>query len=264
MNRVIHHKIAYSQPAPFRFKILNKSLQTIEGKNYKIEVTTQGDIVPENIKIKFNNESYYLNKKDQRDFIFEFEYPVQNIEFYFEANNIVSGNYILEVYATPKITDFDMNLNFPDYTKLPSEIIKNTGNASIPQGTEVTWQISAQNTELLNFIVLENKKDEGLKATTKELTENQVNDFNISKQIFKNFKYKINTSNKNIKDFEELNYELEVIKDEYPRILVKSDIDSVQRGPVQFIGQLSDDYGISKLQVIAKNIKTNAIPRILK
>jgi len=259
INRVIHHKIAYSQPAPFRFKILNKSLQTIEGKNYKIEVTTQGDIVPENIKINFNNESYYLNKKDQRDFVFEFEYPVQNIEFYFEANNIVSGKYILEVYATPKITDFEMNLNFPDYTKLPSEIVKNTGNASIPQGTEVTWQISAQNAELLNFIVLENKKDVGLKVTTKELIENQVNDFNISKQIFKNFRYKINTSNKNVKDFEELNYELEVIKDEYPRILVKSDIDSVQRGPVQFIGQLSDDYGISKLQVVAKNIKTDAI-----
>ena len=41
-----------------------------------------------------------------------------------------------------------------------------------------------------------------------------------------------------------------MVNDEFPKISVSSDIDSVSRGPVQFIGQLSDDYGIQKLQLV--------------
>jgi len=81
----------------------------------------------------------------------------------------------------------------------------------------------------------------------------------LSKKITRNLDYQINTSNANLKAFEKLNYSLRIIKDQYPSIKVRSDIDSVSRGPVQFFGQLSDDYGLSKLQVTAKNIKNNKL-----
>ena len=57
-----------------------------------------------------------------------------------------------------------------------------------------------------------------------------------------------------MKEFETLSYQLEVVKDEFPKIFVQSDIDSVTRGPVQFQGQLTDDYGISRLQIVARDI----------
>ncbi len=262
INRVIHHKTAYNPPAPFRFNILNKDLQTYEGKSFILQVTTLGNVSPEDVKIIFNKEMYYLNKLKNRDFVFEFEYPVQNIDFYFEANNIVSNTHTLKVFSTPKIIDFKMVLNYPKYTNITPEIIENTGNASIPKGTEITWKIKAQNTDLINFITLKRKNNilnTGLNPKREKLNTNQKNNFEITKSISNSFSYQINTSNINIKNFEELNYQLEVVEDQFPKIMVKSDIDSVRRGPVQFIGQLSDDYGISKLQVVAKNTKTNVV-----
>ena len=68
--------------------------------------------------------------------------------------------------------------------------------------------------------------------------------------------YKISTSNNNLKNYEELSYRLTVIKDQYPVIIVRSDIDSVSRGPVNFAGQIRDDYGISHLQIILNIILT--------
>jgi hypothetical protein len=262
INRVIHHSTAYNPPAPFNFKILNKGLRTNEGKAFSLQVTTVGSVIPENIKIILNNEIYYLNKSINGEFLFEFENPVNNVDFYFEANNIISNTYTLEVLSTPKMVDFLMKLTYPDYTNMESEIIENTGNATIPQGTEISWNIKTKNTDLINFITFDNERNPSKldqKQKSEKLLSDQKQNFHITKRINKSFAYQINTSNENIENYEEMNYHLEVVKDKFPKIIVKSDIDSVSRGPVQFIGQLSDDYGISKLQVIAKNAKTNVI-----
>ena len=72
----------------------------------------------------------------------------------------------------------------------------------------------------------------------------------MTKRIRNSINYQIATSNKNLKNYENLNYKIQVIKDEFPQITVKSDIDSVSRGPIQFAGQLSDDYSISKLNLV--------------
>mgnify|MGYP000551330286 CR=1 FL=1 len=43
---------------------------------------------------------------------------------------------------------------------------------------------------------------------------------------------------------------VDVVKDENPTIHVKSNIDSITRGNAQFVGQISDDYGFNKLEVV--------------
>jgi hypothetical protein len=44
-----------------------------------------------------------------------------------------------------------------------------------------------------------------------------------------------------------------VIKDEFPLISVSSNIDSISRGTLEFAGQISDDYGLKKLELIYYN-----------
>ena len=253
-DRVVHHKIAYLPPAPFSFSILNKNLKAIEGKAFILQVSTTGNITPENVKIHFNNESYYLNNKSVGTFFYEFEYPNNSMEFYLEANGVESIPYNLKVVKTPKIIDFKMALNYPNYTRKKDEIIKNTGNAIVPEGTNITWKISSQNTNEISFISLINNKEHSIWS----LDNSEKGKYKTSKNIRQNIDYQITTSNKNLKNFEKLNYQLQVVKDEFPKIFVNSDIDSVSRGPVQFIGRLSDDYGLSKLQVVAKNLSDNS------
>ena len=68
--------------------------------------------------------------------------------------------------------------------------------------------------------------------------------------------YTISSSNKHLQDFEKLSYNLRVIVDEFPIIIVQSNVDSVNVENAQFAGQVSDDYGINTLKVIYYNQDT--------
>ena len=131
------------------------------------------------------------------------------------------------------------------------DTINNTGNAIIPIGTEVTWFVGSKNTDVLDFTINSAKDDKKVEKMTSESRGR----FFLTKKILKNTSYDIRSSNENLKEFETLSYQLEVLADEYPKIFVQSDIDSVSRGPVQFLGQLTDDYGLSRLQIVAKDIE---------
>ena len=72
----------------------------------------------------------------------------------------------------------------------------------------------------------------------------------LKKELRQAINYQITTSNKNLKDYEQLQFSIDVIKDEYPTINVKSNIDSISRGNAQFAGQISDDYGFKKLELV--------------
>lgn len=254
LDRVVHHKISYLPPAPFHFEIKNKDLQTIEGKPYHLHITTEGDINPEHIEIIFNGQRYFLNKTEEGYYTYSFDAPNQDINFFLEANEVVSKNYLLKVIPTPRISNFKMYLKYPSYIGKQPEIIHNTGNANIPEGTKISWIISTKNTNTLNFDILNLKNTN---VANDKFILNSDGKYELSKTINQSIDYQISTSNVNLKKFEKLNYNLRIIKDEYPSIKVKSDLDSVTRGPVQFIGQISDDYSLSKLQVTAKNMRNN-------
>ena len=68
-----------------------------------------------------------------------------------EANEISSNEYQLQVIAVPSITNFEMQLRFPSYLKKKSETLQGTGNAIIPEGTQVVWKITTQATQKMNW-----------------------------------------------------------------------------------------------------------------
>jgi hypothetical protein len=239
-TRVINYQTAYEPPAPFRFVILNDKLDIIENKPFELQVETVGDIIPENVQIYFNNQNYLLKDKNTGLFTYGFSNLKEPITFHLEANGIRSKDYQLNIIKTPIVTGFEMFLNYPSYTGKKDEIVKNTGNAVIPEGTSITWNIKTQATDSLTFI----------SGSIIPFKLNSDNDFSITKRLKQNLAYKIATSNADLKDYEKLNYTIEVIKDEFPKIEVKSDLDSVSRGPVQFAGQISDDYGLLKLNIV--------------
>ena len=243
-DRVVHYKTAYEPPAPFSFVVLNDKLQDVEGQPFNLIVATEGSVVPENVTIHFNNESYML-KDLNGNFTHQFNNLKEPIEFYLEANDVRSRPYQLEVLRTPNVTGFEMYMNYPAYTGKKDELIKNTGNAVIPEGSTVTWNITTKATDSMKFV----------SEKRNAFTLKSENNFSISKRVSNTLNYQITTSNRGLKDYEKLDYTLQVIKDEYPKIEVKSDIDSVSRGPVQFVGQLSDDYGLKKLQLVYYDVK---------
>ena len=258
LNRVVHHKTAFIPPAPFYFEIINEKLETIEDQTFVLKFKTIGEVIPENIRIIYNGQSFYINSVENDVLNHAFEFPGNDVEFYLEGNKVRSQLYTLKVVAAPKIIDFNMELRYPAYLNKDPDTISNTGNAVIPAGTEVSWHVSSQNTKTLDFVINESKEPATVPGRIEKMRSDELGVFSLTRRVDKNMSYEIRSSNEQLKDFEKLSYELEVVRDEYPKIFVRSDIDSVSRTPIQFFGQLTDDYGLTRLQVMAKNRENGA------
>jgi len=244
-QRVVHHQTAYQPPAPFVF-ILDENFNVIEGKPLIIHIRTEGKTAPEDVKIYFQNQNYYTQNKGLNEFEYSFSAIYNSISFYVESNGIQSKEYQINVIPTPTITSFEMQLDYPSYTQKKDELIQNTGNAIVPQGTKITWKLKGRNTDEVSFYAKDSSYFD-LKSS---------NEFEFKKKILRKLEYQIATSNSQLQNYESLNFAVDIIKDNYPKIEVKSDIDSITRGPVQFVGQVSDDYALSKLQMVYYD-KTN-------
>ncbi len=241
-SRVVHYNKVYLPPSPFSFSILNDSLSVVEGDPFSLQIETIGNTVPENVKINFLNESYYLENSALGKFEYHFSRVQKSIQFFLEANGVTSEVYQISSIETPVINNLKMVLQYPIYTGKQNEVVQNTGNANVPQGTKITWQIETKKTDTIAFIP-------NMEPAV-YFTNNAKEYFSYSKQVFNALSYKITTSNQQLRNYESLNFVIQVIPDEHPQIIVNSDIDSISRGPVQFIGQISDDYGINKLQMV--------------
>ena len=239
-DRITHYKTTYEPPAPFQFFVLNESLNAIENKDFKLIVKTAGEVIPENAEIVYNNETYFLKQTGIGEFEYVFSQPKESIEFQLTSNNVTSKPYTIEVVEVPSLLSFEMVLNYPNYTKKQDEILKSTGNAMVPEGTYVTWRLKTKATQKVQLFT----KD------TVNFSSDKMGVFVTSKRVFNNLRYSLSTSNSKLKNYETLSFNLNVVKDEYPNINLKVKMDSLDLQTLYFHGQVSDDYGFSKLQLV--------------
>ncbi|TQD40730.1 hypothetical protein [Haloflavibacter putidus] len=239
-TRVVNYKQAYQPPAPLKFFILNEDLKVNQNQNFELKVQTLGKIQPEDVKIVFNQDTYYLQKFNNQYFAYNFIGLEEDVSFYLEANGVRSPQYNLEVTEIPRLIDFEMYLDYPDYLGKSNETLKGTGNATIPEGTKVNWQLRTAATNFVKLFYAD---------TILQFEQNQP-EFKLEKQILSNFPYEITTSNKALENYERLNYQLKVVKDQFPEIEVEMKRDSLNADKLYFKGKLSDDHGLQSLQVI--------------
>lgn len=239
-ERVKNYQTAYELPAPFQFYVLNDNLNAIENKDFKLIVKTAGNVLPENAEIVYNNETYFLKQTGVGSFEYIFSQPKESIEFELSSNNVTSKPYKINIVEVPSLLSFEMQLNYPNYTNKPSEILKSTGNAIVLEGTYITWRLKTKATNKVQLFT----KD------TLNFSSEKNGVFQISKRIFNNFDYSLSTSNKQLVNYETLAFNLNVVKDEFPSLNIQVKTDSLDLQTLYFYGKLSDDYGLKKLQLV--------------
>ena len=239
-DRVVNYDTAYEPPAPFSFRLEQDNLTAIEGRDFILQIATEGKVVPQNARISFGNESYFLKQIGPGQFQYTFVNPVDDISFRIDANDVQSVPYTLKVIKTPTLEGFAMELDYPAYTGKTDEVLTSTGNSIVPEGTKITWKIQARNTDLVAL-----KTRDSIRLFKKDQEE-----FELNEQLYRKLDYTLTTSNENLKDHENLSYTIGVIRDAYPEIRVDAKADSLDPGRMFFLGQISDDYGLSKLQLV--------------
>ncbi|MGC6431175.1 MAG: hypothetical protein ACON5F_09050 [Jejuia sp.] len=239
-KRVVDYKTAYEPPAPFQFFVVNDDLKAIEGKDFKLLVKTAGDVAPENAQITYNDETYFLQQTGVGEFEYVFSQLQNPITFSLSANEVYSKPYDLDIVEVPSLLSFNMVLDYPNHTKKMNETLKSTGNAVVPEGTKITWQLQTKSTDEV-FLYAND---------TIGFNSDKAGVFEASKHLYRDYDYTLSTSNKNLQDYENLSFSIDVIKDEYPEMNVQMKVDSLDLQTLYFYGQVSDDYGLSKLQLV--------------
>ncbi|MBE9575786.1 DUF4175 family protein [Flavobacterium proteolyticum] len=239
-TRVVNYETKFAPPAPFEFVVLNKSLTAQQNSDFVLQVKTQGKVLPENVAIQIGDEEYFLQSTKPGVFEYTFSKLSKDVTFSLLANGLNSKEYQINVVDVPTIANFEMVLQYPSYLGKKSEIIQGTGNAVVPEGTVVNWRINALATDKVSF-----KSNNQVSVFA-----NKENNFSLSRRITDNLSYEVITSNRNINEFEKLSYQIATIKDQYPTISVQIAPDSLKLKSKMMIGQVADDHGLSKLQVV--------------
>ncbi|MDH3795493.1 MAG: hypothetical protein OER83_01325, partial [Flavobacteriaceae bacterium] len=229
----------FEPPAPFEFRVLSDPLEVLENETVRVKVFTVGEVQPEDVYAVVNDKEILLSKSDSL-YELTFTPPLQSSTFYFKANEVESRTYRLNALKTPGITDFSVQLDYPAYTGKRSDVLRNTGNATIPEGTKVAWSVSSENADNVHLITNDSswafQKDEA--------------EFRHSSRVFSNLPYQITSSNENVSHFEKLGFMFKIIKDGFPGVKVRQMRDSLQPNVSYFSGEATDDYKIRSIQLV--------------
>ena len=245
--RILDFQTSYQKPAPFQFILKNKNLSVNQGEGMLLELQLQGDLLPQDVYIHYGENTYKLDKKD----ISNFEYNLLNIqnsdELYFSGGEFNSETYKLNVLKKPSILSYTVDLIYPAYLKRSNESVQNIGDLSIPVGTKLVWKIKSVHANNLLFLIDDKSKT----------IPSQNNLFQFEHRALKSIHYYLAPKHPENLKVDTLAYQLDVIPDQFPGIQLEQSNDSLSNKTFYFNGQISDDYGFSKLLFVSFNKNTN-------
>ncbi|MGW8123416.1 DUF4175 family protein [Roseivirga echinicomitans] len=239
-TRIINYNTEFLPEAPFSFSIKTTDFRAFKGENYTLKVNTEGRAIPENLYVWTNNRKVKANKTGPDSFEYTFNRVQDNTTFSLEAESITSAEYSIEVVSRPSLTLFNLELEFPNYLKREKEVLENSGNVSIPEGTKITWKFNTENTEevKLSFPELDSY------AIAKKSSNGT---FSHNQTIKKSTQYSIQLKNKYSLNRDSLSFGIESVKDRFPEINLDQYQDTVLFKSLVLGGNISDDYGFSRL-----------------
>jgi len=239
-QRIVQYQQHFEKPAPYKIEVQNKSLKALQNDNFIVYIKIVGDEVPNELFIVYDKRSYRCTKQSNTEFTYSFSNMQREITFQLQTEEVTTQFYTINVLPKPVIVSYVMELNFPTYLNKNKEIVENNGDATVPEGTRITWKYYTKNTEQIDFLL----KDREEKLTP----EKEV--FTFSHTARESFHYATITKNKHFVSPDTLSYNIQVIKDLYPEISVQSQTDSSFADRVYFKGNIRDDYGFTSLKFV--------------
>ncbi len=238
--RLINFNKTYEPVAPFQFQILNQNLEAFKNEDFELKLGFTGDLAPSTVYLLTKDRRVKMLQNENGVFEFTFNKVQSAVDFEFEAAGFTSNPYSLEVRSRPNLKSFDIDLNYPRYLGKQNESLQNTGNLQIPEGTKITWTFKALETEGITL-----KFDKNDEVHTLQKSDNQ--EFKFEKQASESDRYTLDLENAYSRNKEEIQYQINVIKDKHPEITLDQYRDTTMFSYMVFGGNISDDYGLSRL-----------------
>ena len=240
-KRIVNHNEFFEKPAPFTFILDNDTLSVIKGDDFTISMHVEGRFVPERINISVGGNNFLMTKKTASSFEYVLRGCNNSIQFSFNAEDISSQVFRLQVFPLPQLLNFGISATVPQYTGIDNVNVSNTGDITIPAGTNIVWNVETADADSLFFVTENGVQTEFNKKDGQ---------FVLNQRIMQTTPYTLVGKNKYLDTVEIISYTFTVIPDLRPSIQVEQKQDSSQYFTYYFKGEIQDDYGFSSLEFV--------------
>lgn len=238
--RIIKNNEEFEKPAPFRFVVDEDEFSVVQYESFPLTVDIEGDVLPDKVFIEVDNYQYALSKEDANTFSFRFNNVQESTDFRLFSGEVNSETYTLNVLKKPNILGFEVDLDYPAYLNRKDESLASIGDLIVPAGTDINWVFEADHTDAIAIQFSSEVEAQAAKRFSDAL-------FSFKRKAVKDELYKLFVSNEQLPNADSISYSISVIPDQYPAIKVEKFEDSLNTKLLYFIGQASDDYGLTSL-----------------
>ncbi len=237
-ERLLKHRTYYEEKAPFQFNLENDTLRAVRQENYTVKVSIDGDELPKEVYVHAGDNRYRMNKQGPSDHQYTLKKLQDNFQLQFEANGFYSDPYQVKVLPKPVLKSYEIKLDYPQYTGKTDKVKENIGDINVPEGTEISWQFKTDNTEKVKMV---------FNDTAYNPARDANNEFSFKRRFYDNQRYYVKPVNEYMESRDSTLHYVSVVPDAYPQVKVKKESDSLTKKRQFFSGEVSDDYGISRL-----------------
>lgn len=237
-KRLVNYSATFERPAPFELHIMNDHLNALQNEIFILDVSVTGKELPDEVYLNTGGNTFLLQKKRPSHHQYTFRNIQRSQKFYLSAAGYNSPMYEITVKPKPIILNFDIELTYPAYTNKSNEVLSNTGDLMVPQGTRAQWNFHTRDTRHISFY---------MNDSLRELQAERENYFTMKKRLMENASYSILTANEYVSKADSMAFGIKVIPDAYPEIEVEEFRDTLLDKNLFFAGSIKDDYGFNKL-----------------
>lgn len=255
-KRIMNHSTYFERPAPFAFVLENEFLTASQQDDFTVNVTIEGDEIPNEVSIMIDGVTYRMQKHDNLHYSYIFKNLQRSHSFQFTAVGVTSKTYDLEVIPRPAIVHFQTVLSYPAYTGKAPETLSNEGDITIPKGSVIEWIFMTKDCDTLHFFT----ESRGLALSPGDNGRSKT-----SLRAMASFSYGFYAHNPHSTS-DTLSYNISVVDDAYPMIAVIQMGDSLMPDRYFFKGHVKDDYGFSKLEFVVErsNVADSSVKETLR
>ncbi|GAA4019489.1 ATPase [Hymenobacter fastidiosus] len=240
-DRILHYRNAYAPPAPFRFVLKNKDLRAFKNEDFKLEVAIEGDALPNEISIRYGGRERRLTRAAANTYTYAFRQLQRDVEFRLSGAGFTSDDYDLTVRERPNLRDFTVLVTYPAYLSKPAETIRNSGNLTVPEGSNVRWEFTTAATDQLQLL---------FQNPTETVTATAADDqFQVTRRVLRSQEYAVRLRNAASLNRDPIQYQITAVPDQVPEVTVESFADTTSLRYLALGGNVRDDYGLSRLQL---------------
>ncbi|MFA7275045.1 MAG: hypothetical protein WC044_14335 [Crocinitomicaceae bacterium] len=248
-ERVVNFKQEYIPESPFKFSLQNNELILEEGDDAPIEVKVTGSYIPDKVYLVSDEGKFLMDWKSRNVAGYTLSKLSKDVNFYFEANGFKSDEFSIGILPKSAIGRLQASIHYPTYLGRKDEVVENSGDLNVPEGTLIEWSFLTKNTKKVTV-------NDGSKTETFT-----TDGFKVKRTIKSDLTLKVRLENVQSGKIDSSSMSIISVRDAYPSIMVSEEKDSVSDGLRFFSGNISDDYGLTSLTFVYKIVSKDGKSR---